>query len=125
MWSYSTKCIVLVELTCPAEENIQGAAIYKRSRYFNLVEELREKGWKVDLFTVEAGARGFIAQSMSRCLQKIGIAKRSIKTMCRKLSEVVARCSYAIWLARNSKSWAHRVLLRPGDIQYTGYITDG
>jgi hypothetical protein len=53
IWSPSLKVIYLIELTCPAEENIQAAHIKKLSRYNNdlvpLIEATHNMAWKAKL----------------------------------------------------------------------------
>ena len=65
IWSFSAKTVILVELTCPAEENIDAAAAKKTARYQALVE-LISSHWTVHLRTVEAEPRGSIAHSFRK-----------------------------------------------------------
>lgn len=113
LWSDSARHVILIELTCPAEEKILQASSKKKSRYMELLSMIQDNKWKVDIFTVEAGVRGFISHSFRTCLKKLGMTSSSIREACKKASQVVARCSYAIWLARNSKTWIHRTLVQP------------
>jgi hypothetical protein len=67
---FSTKLhrVLLVELTCPAEEGFEAAAIRKQARYLPLVSNInndKSNPWKASVFNIEAGARGFVAHSMS------------------------------------------------------------
>jgi hypothetical protein len=60
--------VLLVELTCPAEEGIESASIRKQSRYLQLASNINNdntKPWQASVFTIEAGARGFVAHSMT------------------------------------------------------------
>ena len=63
VWSSLFKVVVLIELTCPAEEGIQNASIRKQNRYIDLQLLIRNNGWTPHLFTIEVGARGFVAHS--------------------------------------------------------------
>ena len=66
LWSISTRSVILIELTCPAEENFNDAKERKLAKYAALCEQIRTNDWKVVLRTVEAGARGFVAKSFFR-----------------------------------------------------------
>jgi zinc-binding in reverse transcriptase len=113
LWSCKTRAVILVELTCPAEEGVEAAQLRKENRYFKLVNDSREAGWRAELLTIECGARGLIGNSTWRAFVKLGISSLEATALCRRLSEVVARCSYAICLAQNSKEWAHKDLIGP------------
>ena len=106
IWSTRTKRVILIELTCPAEEGIEAAQIRKQARYAHLMENIaNNSSWKPSLFTVEVGARGFIATSTQQVFLKLGMKLRTISTLLKRLSSIVAKCSYTIFLAANSKSW--------------------
>ena len=49
------KIVILIELTCPPEENIEER---HREKYQDLSEQCVEAGWKAYCFAVEVGARG-------------------------------------------------------------------
>ena len=63
VWSPLSKIVILIELTCPAEEGIQNATNRKQERYTDLQLLIRQNNWKSHLFTIEVGARGFVAKS--------------------------------------------------------------
>ena len=65
---------------------------------------------------MEVGARGYVAFSAERCFRQLGMQKRTVSSLSELLSRVVARCSYAIYLARNNKAWDEkRKLLTEAD----------
>ena len=107
--------VFLVELTCPAEEGIEEARLYKQGRYAKLVAAIndnKDSSWAAELFTIEAGARGFVAHSMMKFLRLIGMSPRKARAACKDISLITATCSYAIFLARESQHWdAKRDLL--------------
>ena len=112
IWSNSSKQVYLVELTCPAEEGIENAALRKEARYASLIDSINsQQVWKAQLFTIEVGARGFVAHSTRRWLFRLGLGNQKISRLCKGLSEVVARCSYSIYLARSDVSWDRTKLL--------------
>ena len=104
----------MIELTCPAEEGIEAAREYKLGRYKQLKQDIANAGWVADLFTIGVGARG--AYSTERCFRQLGMQKRTVSSLCKLLSRVVARCSYAIYLSRKNKDWdKKRELLAEAD----------
>lgn len=116
IWSVSAKTVVLGELTCPAEENIEAAATRKESRYGDLVVLVQSQGWKCHLRTFESGARGFVAHSFRKFFKDLGFSNSEAVRACKKISSVTARCSYGIWLMRKTKLWnASRQLIVPND----------
>ena len=116
LYSSSTRVVIFGELTCPAEEGIAEAKIYKQARYSELADSIRglSHPWTVHVLTLEVGARGFVARSTYSFLRKIGFDSATARTTCREISEVSARCSYAIYLRHNGKKWnSSRVLVVP------------
>ena len=106
LWSVLSRTVILLELTCPAEEGIAAAQIRKGERYSELVKQINDtKIWKARLLTIEAGARGLIASSTYRAFRVLGFSP--VKSSRQRLSEVVVRCSYAIYLAHNTPVWTH------------------
>jgi len=108
LWSVLSRTVILLELTCPAEEGIAAAQIRKGERYSELVKQINDtKIWKARLLTIEAGARGLIASSTYRAFRVLGFNTAQSKALVKRLSEVVVRCSYAIYLAHNTPVWTH------------------
>ena len=106
IWSAKLKKLLLIELTCPAEEGIEAAKIRKQSGCLPLVENISNTSpWKPTLMTVEVGVRGFVASSTHQVFLKLGLQRQQVSALCNKLSATAAKCSYAIYLAANSKLW--------------------
>ena len=82
----------------------------KENRYFKLLND--SKG-RAELLTIEIGARGLIGNSTWRGFVKLGLSSQEATALCRRLSEVVARCSLAICQAQNIKEWTHKDLIGP------------
>lgn len=99
VWSDQSKRVILIELTCPAEENINAASARKKSRYAALEDLIKSNSWSVETIPVEVGCRGFVAFSMRNCLRHLGFSHSEVSQICKCLSLVAARCSYAIYLA--------------------------
>lgn len=105
IWSKQTKRVMNVELTCPAEEGIQAAQTRKSDRYDPLTNAARERGWTAESVTIEAGARGFVARTVPHFLKRLGRCKKKINSDCKSISSITARCTYTIYLARDSIDW--------------------
>jgi hypothetical protein len=120
LWSDSVRVVIFGELTCPAEEGIQRAKLYKESRYAPLAEAIQglRRPWTVHVLTLEVGARGFAARSTYKFLRKIGFSPTAAKASCRQASEVAARCSYAILRRHSEDQWnSSRNLVFPHSCQ--------
>jgi hypothetical protein len=107
IWSMNKKSLILVELTCPAEEGILPAQERKEARYFPLRCNIKDfqTSWSVELMTIEIGARGYVANTLPRCLKRLGCSPRQVKRVCKDISSIVARCTYAIYLSHDQKLW--------------------
>ena len=105
IFSNKLKYVIKIELTCPCEENFQRAQIHKINKYANLRELICHNGWSSDLFTVEVGARGYCSNSVTTTLKKLGTKPKTARKVSKELGIISMKCSYSIWLARNSKQW--------------------
>jgi Reverse transcriptase (RNA-dependent DNA polymerase) len=106
LWSSKLKKVLMIELTCPAEEGIEAAKIRKQARYAPLLENIATMtSWKAMILTIEVGARGFVATSTYQVFTQLGFNRQKISALCKRLSITSAKCSYTIFLAANSKEW--------------------
>ena len=84
IWSGFLKLVIMIELTCPSEEGITNATNRKQRRYGCLLDNIRPQ-WTPILFIVEVGARGYVANSMVKCLRRLGFSnRRTHLTTCEK-----------------------------------------
>jgi len=107
----TAKKVCFVELTSPAEENINLWKIKKREKYIELVEEAKSNGYSACCRTIEVGARGFVSKSSMSVFTMFGIGFRHRETIRRELSKIAIRCSHFIWISRENRSWSHRVMV--------------
>ena len=106
IWSHASQKVLLIELTCPAEEGIDAAKIRKETKYMDLINQISEfTNWKVSFMTIEVGVRGFVGKSLWNCLGKLGFSHSASTKICKSVSLIAAKCSYAIYLASKSSSW--------------------
>ena len=104
--SIKAKKVCFIELTSPAEENIDAWKNKKRVKYAELVEEARKNGYKAVCRTIEVGCRGFVSQSSMSVFSMLGFRGKVITSIRRDLSRISIRCSHFIWLNRENKEWA-------------------
>ncbi|XP_076090373.1 uncharacterized protein LOC143062594 [Mytilus galloprovincialis] len=104
IWSASTKQAILLELTVPWEERIEDAYERKRLKYQDLLAECRDNGWRVWLFPVEVGSRGFVGQSMWRALRALGIVGGERSKLIGNLCKEAETASMWLWRKR-SEQW--------------------
>jgi hypothetical protein len=108
LWSRMSRIVVLIELTCPAEEGMLKAQLRKETKYSALLDNISAtEVWRPLLFTVEIGARGLVSLSTHKTFVRLGFTSSQAKALCKKLSSVVVRCSYAVYQAHNNLSWSH------------------
>ena len=105
LWARTERSALLVELTVPWEEGMEGAHERKRAKYSDLVAECRESGWSTRLFPVEVGTRGFVGSSMTRLLKELGLRGKELHKATRELSEEAEKASFWLWLRRRDKAW--------------------
>ena len=103
MWSASTKQLVMIELTAPCEERMEDAYERKKGKYQDIVDESKEKGWKVWCMPVEVGCRGFPGQSLWRTLRVLGVIGKRRKQMIRETGKAAEEASLSIWRKREER----------------------
>jgi len=114
--SPSTRRVILIELTCPSEENFDGANEFKRRRYKGLVSQIERKGWIVDHFPIEVGARGYCAANVKTLFATLGLSGKQSKKLIGSASRIALEESFRIWLCRESAVWdVESVEFRPND----------
>ena len=64
IYSFSTKTCIILELTCCCEENFEQWHEKKFHKYDPLSKSISSNGWKVYLFPIEVGARGYCGTSV-------------------------------------------------------------
>ena len=105
IYGEAEKVIIMVELTCPCEENFAARHEEKLTRYTDLAASCRENGWRVHLFAVEVGARGFTAQSLTSCLRALRLKNRPLKNCVKVVGDEALRTSFWSWHLREQETW--------------------
>ena len=106
--SEKTKQMGAIELTVPSEERVEVSGELKRAKYEILVEEGKRKGWKVRVWAVEVGVRGFPAASMSTMLRDMGYQGKNRTKKLRQIGDVAERASNSIWKWSHFKDWGRQ-----------------
>ena len=101
IFSNTEKIIIMVELTCPSEENFQARHEDKLDKYDDLKTSCIASGWKCYMFAVEVGARGYVAQSLSSCMSALGLDNRSVRKCVDKTGDEALRTSFWVWYSRD------------------------
>ena len=105
VFSDRCKTVIMIELTCPSEENFQKQHLAKLARYTDLEADCELAGWKVHLFAVEVGARGYTAQSLPSCLRALGLKNRPLRKCIEEAGNEALRTSFHVWVWRDSDKW--------------------
>ena len=105
VFSNSKRRIIIIELTCPCEENMEYWNQEKKDRYADLSSECSQKGWKVAYFSVDVGARGYVSNSLVFCLKQLGFSNKLSKVVSKNAGDAALRTSFFIWLKRSEKTW--------------------
>lgn len=100
IWSEEAKKIILIELIVPWEDGCSEAHERKATKYHELIQQCRDKGWQAWLFPVEVGCRGFPAQFVWNSLTALGIRGRERKKAARRVGEAAERASCWLWNRR-------------------------
>lgn len=110
IYSNCSKHVILIELTCPCEENMESWHSKKLYKYAPLVEVIRGNGWLPHIFAIEVGARGYSSKSVTCCLKSLGFSSRAAFSTARKLGDMSMKGSFCIWIARESTQWSQEPL---------------
>ena len=111
LYSNSLKCVILLELTCPCEENMASWHSAKMTKYSGLINAIEWNGWCVDLFATEVGARGYCSRSITTSLKRLWFCNKLAFSTAKKLRQISMKSSFCILLARNYRVWSQVCLL--------------
>ena len=108
IYSSSLRRVVWWELTCPSEERISEAHELKLDRYSALKAECEDNGWSCFSQAIEVGARGMVAESLSKAARLIGLRGRALKKLVTDAGKEAAHCSRWIYLLSGKKEWEYQ-----------------
>ena len=101
--------VIIFELTCPWDANIDRSHAYKTEKYASLVTDL-SRSHVVSFFPVEVSARGQVTKSnqsrLKSFLLKCCVNPASlVKGLVRVSSKAALLSSYSIFLVRREPTW--------------------
>ena len=105
IYSNTTKQVILLELTVPAEDNIIQRHMDKENKYAKLLDDISMKQWRGHIYGIEVGSRGYVAKSFGFALRKLGFTQNAIRNAVKDVSLVCLRSSYSIYLSRKNEIW--------------------
>ena len=100
IWSVKTKNVFVIELTVPYEENFDWAHQHKLKKYEDMREQFVRNGWITNVFPIEVGCRGFIANSTSVFLTNRGLPPSDKRKYMEKIQDKTLTASAWIWQSR-------------------------
>lgn len=96
--SEDSKHLTMLELTVAWKEQIEEVNEKKRSKYQELVEEFRVRGWRTFYEPTKVGYRESVLQSLYKALSQLGVAKKSVTTSANKTAE---KATEWLWIKRD------------------------
>ena len=106
--SWKTKQVGFIELTVPSEERIEVSGEIKKSKYEAIAIEGRQRGWRVRIWAVEVGCRGFPASSMASFIKEIGYSGKEGKRIIEEIGRTAEMASHSIWKWSQIKNWGNQ-----------------
>ena len=102
--------VIIFELTCPWDGNVERSHSFKEDKYAPLVADL-SRNFKTDLFSVEVSVRGQLSKANRSRLKAFAYRccdepKAATKSMITNSSKAALLCSYSIFTARKEPTWA-------------------
>ena len=105
IYSDVKKVVIMIELTCPCEENFDKRHKYKLWKYNGLLGDCRSAGLSAHLFAIEVGARGYTAQSLTACLRSLRLRNRFLGSCLSDAGDEALRSSFWLWFLREKEVW--------------------
>ena len=110
------KKIALLELTVSFEKNAESAHLRKASRYHDLTQDIKKRGWLAECLPFEIGSRGHITNRTKTDLSNI-LKRYKVKLSKKKISEDLCKiallCSFSIFQAHCQPTWQSPPYLHP------------
>ena len=97
--------MAIVELTVPSEERIEVSGEIKRMKYEQIAQEGKLKGWRVRIWAIEVGCKGFPAASLSSFFKDIGYPGGKRKKAVESIGRAAEQASHSLWKASFYKEW--------------------
>ena len=105
--SRATRQFGIVELTVPTEDRVEISGELKKNKYEKLAQEAKLNKWRVRIWAIEVGCRGFPATSLLTFLKDIGYQGRQKKNTIENISKSAEQASMSLWKASFYKEWGN------------------
>ena len=105
LFSVQSHRVILIELTCPREENMEDWNRNKSDSYTSLCDSIKNCGWIVSFFAIEVRAIGYCAKNIVPTLLQLGFMSKAAHATCKEVSLISIQAFFCIWLALNSHEW--------------------
>jgi hypothetical protein len=103
--SHNLMSVVIIELTCPLEKNVNSQHVYKSGKYLWIKHMMGLSGWKVDIFAVEVSVRGCASSALRNCLKTLGFSANESRHVITDLQRTAIKSSAVIYMSHHSPSW--------------------
>jgi hypothetical protein len=103
LWNDTDNKVILAELTCPMEHNMEAAFTRKLFKCNSLKNQLEQKRFDVSLFPFEVTARGICEVTVSKFLTDPDYGTEKSAAFKYRLSKTALSSSETIFLKRNNQ----------------------
>ena len=79
----------------------------KRQSKKAIAVEGRQRGWRVRIWAVEVGCRGFPSTSMASFIKEIGYKGKDGKRALEEIGQAAEMASHSIWKWSQIKNWGN------------------
>ena len=101
-WDFSNKSVCFVELTVSFETNFVDATERKTTKYTDLVQQARSKGYRATLLTLQVGSRGVPHyESFVALARVLDMSKKVLTSLITITANAAILGSFEIWCSRN------------------------
>ena len=94
MFSNALRKVILTELTCPCEENMESWHGTRINEYLALKTTIESNGLSVEHFAVKVGSTGYCFKSVLCCLKKLGFNNTLIRNNIKKFRKSSKECFF-------------------------------
>ena len=103
-WDPGVRSMCLAELTVCFESNFKDAALRKTAKYMDLLQQVRDKGYRAQLLTLEVGSRGVPHfESFETLATTLSMSGKDLTNLLLSISRAAITGSFSIWCSRNRK----------------------
>ena len=103
-WDPGDRSMCLAEVTVCFESNFSDAAQRKTAKYMDLLHQVRDRGYKAQLLTLEVGSRGVPhLNSFKKLAHILSMSSKDLTNLLMCTSRAAVTGSFSIWCSGNRK----------------------